>query len=122
MSFDEPTPFPTPANFFPAPDETPEAPVEPPLTDAERKRRERAARREAGLPDPRVVDNAIMAALAETLDKGGAAELIVRKRGTDSVLVYLKPILKSALNTLVHEKGVPRDVATNLVMRRLKLG
>lgn len=122
MSFDEPTDFPTPGDFFPAPDEAPEMPAEIPLTDAERKRRDRLARREAGLPDPRVVDTAILTALIDSLAKGGAAEMITRHRSTDRVLVYLKPVLKDALNALVHQRGVPKNVATQLVMRRLKLG
>jgi hypothetical protein len=122
MSFDEPTTFPTPADFFPAPDEAPEVPAEIPLSDAERKRRDRAARRDAGLPDPRVVDGAILMALIDSLVQGNAAEMITRHRSTDRVLIYLKPILKDALSTLVHDKGVPKDVATQLIMRRLRLG
>lgn len=123
MPFDEPTPFPNPASdFFPAPDAAPPPPPEATLTPAERKRLERAARREAGLPDPRVVDSAILAALIESLVKGGAAEQIVRRRSTDRVLIYLRPVLKGALNALVHDKGLPRHVAVQLVLRRLRLG
>jgi hypothetical protein len=123
MYDDEISTFPTPVHdFFPAPDPAPAAPPEPVLSDAERKRRDRAARREAGMPDPRVVDTILLNALVESLVKGGAAEIIVRRRSTDPVRIHLTPILRDALNALVHEKGVSKAMATQLVMRRLKLG
>jgi len=117
--YDEISTFPTPVHdFLPA---LP-APPEPPVSDAERKRRDRAARREAGMPDPRVVDTAILNALVTALVEGNATEIIVRRRSTEPVRIHLKPLLKDALTTLVHDKGLSKAMASELVMRRLKLG
>lgn len=118
--YDDISDFPTPVDdFFP---ESGALPVPPPQeTEAERKRRERQERRDAGLPDPRIVDAAIAQALANVCVLGEAPRRIIRDRSTDKVLVYLRAVVEGALRILV-EKGFRQDVAVTVILRRLKLG
>ncbi|MFF9550819.1 hypothetical protein [Methylobacterium fujisawaense] len=118
--YDEPGAFPTPADdFFP---ECGALPVPPPQeTEAERKRRERQERKDAGLPDPRIVDAAIAQAFADVCVLGEAPRRIIRDRSTDKVLVYLRAVVEGALRILV-EKGYQKDIAVTVILRRLKLG
>lgn len=89
--------------------------------EAERKRVERAERRAAGTPDPRVVDTAIVAALIETLAKGDACRRINAKGTTKGFLVGLEPLMKDALANLVHGRGVSHDAAIDALQKRLRL-
>lgn len=120
MYDDEISTFPAPVdNFFPEPGALPVPP--PQETEAERKRRERQERRDAGVPDPRIVDAAIATALANVCVLGEAPRRIIRDRSTDKVLVYLRTLVEGALRILV-EKGYRKDIAVTVILRRLKLG
>lgn len=114
--YDAIDPFPEPADFAPG------AEMPAVETEAERKRRERQERKDAGLPDPRVVDSAIINAFAEVCAKGDAPGFIVRRQSTDKVVVFLRPVVEGALRTLVKDRGVRKDIAVDLVLKRLRLG
>lgn len=96
-------------------------PSPPQETEAERKRRERQERKDAGLPDPRIVDAAIAQAFADVCVLGEAPRRIIRDRSTDKVLVYLRAVVEGALRILV-DKGYRKEVAVTVILRRLKLG
>lgn len=118
--YDDISDFPTPIDdFFPEPGALPVPP--PQETEAERKRRERQERRDAGLPDPRIVDAAIATAFADICILGEAPRRIIRDRSTDKVLVYLRAVVEGALRILV-DKGYRKEVAVTVILRRLKLG
>lgn len=88
--------------------------------EAERKRIERAKAKAAGLPDPRVIDTAIIAALIETLEKGDARRRIRAKGTTRNFLVGLHPLLSDAMANL-KARGIERDVAAEALRKRLRL-
>lgn len=118
--YDDISDFQTPIDdFFPGPGALPVPPLQE--TEAERKRRERQERRDAGLPDPRIVDAAIATAFADICVLGEAPRRIIRDRSTDKVLVYLRAVVEGALRILV-EKGYRKDIAVTVILRRLKLG
>ncbi|WP_267358607.1 MULTISPECIES: hypothetical protein [unclassified Methylobacterium] len=87
-------------------------------TDAERKRDERTARREAKRPDPRAVDVALGQALAQVLRDADAAALIAKSGTVKGMRVAVQPILEIALTTL-RDKGVPRQIAARVLQARL---
>lgn len=116
------THFPKPGMHLPGPIENASAQAASVRRDeAERKRIERAERRAAGTPDPRVVDTAIVAALIETLAKGHAATRIRAKGTTKGFLVGLEPLMRDALANLVHGRGVSHDAAIDALQKRLRL-
>lgn len=124
--------FPTPVdNFFPAPDPAPPdppappAPPEPPVSDAERKRVERQARKSAGLPDPRTVDVAIVGALVAALDASDVLGHIRSHGSVSGVTLNLEPILRDAMASIRRAKvnGAPvtRLAAATALQQRLRL-
>lgn len=120
--FDSFEPFPTPIHDF-APGlamTTPE-----PVSDAERKRAERAARRAAGLPDQRTVDVAIVAALATLLEEGDVVGRAQRQGSLDGLSVDLRPLMQGALRHLRRGKvdgvKVSRVAAVMALQQRLRM-
>jgi len=87
-------------------------------SEADRKRDERAARREARLPDTRAVDVALGQALAEILRGADAAALIAKSGTVREMKVAVEPILAFALQTLV-DKGTPKRDAARVLQKRL---
>lgn len=115
------THFPTPIAPLPAVIESPSAQAAAGRRgEAERKRIERAKAKAAGLPDPRVIDTALIAALIETLEKGDARRRIRAKGTTRNFLVGLHPLLSDALANL-KARGIERDVAAEALRKRLRL-
>lgn len=124
MGFDTIDPFPGPADlsqFFPEPAPAPALP----MTDAERKRQERQARKDAGLPDLRTVDVAIVSALVaamEEIDVPGQMRALGSARG---LMLDLEPILRHALRGIrrgrVGGQPVTKTAAVEALQQRLRL-
>jgi len=116
--------FPAPMDdFFPGPDKLPE-PL-PMISDAERKRTERQARKSAGLPDPRTVDVAIVGALVTALDASDVLGHIRSHGSVCGVTLDLKAILRDAMASIRRAKvnGAPvtRLAAASALQQRLRL-
>lgn len=128
MGFDTIDEFPAPADlskFFLEPEPAPAPAPPPPLTDAARKRIERQARRDAGLPDIRTVDVAIVAALVAALED---ADVAVQMRAHGSALgltLDLEPLLRDALRGIrrarVNDAPVTKLAAVEALQQRLRL-
>ncbi|GJD46555.1 hypothetical protein AFCDBAGC_4437 [Methylobacterium cerastii] len=90
--------------------------------EAERKRIERAARKAEGLPDPRLVDNAIASALATVLKKGNAA-VRIQANGGDlrKFRLPLEALMQEAMATLTLGRHVDKKTASKVLSQRLKL-
>jgi len=126
MGFDTIDTFPEPtdlAKFFPEPEELPVPP--PKLTDAERKRIERQARRDAGLPDPRTVDLAIVTALAAALESADVAGRLREQGHARGLTLDLEPVLREALAGIrrarVEGQPVRKREAAIALQQRLRL-
>lgn len=124
MRYGEPGDFPTPNdNFFPEPDDLPIP--QPMLTDAERKRIERQARKDAGLPDVRVVDVAVVAALVAALDGADIAGRMRAQGNARGLTLDLEPILREALRGVrrarIEGKPVTKSAAIEALQQRLRL-
>lgn len=108
--------FPTPVDDFAA---------GIPMTPAERKRTERANRRAAGLPDPRVVDAAVATAMAEALQ---AADFVghCQRRGTVAgMTVDVEDVMRRAIALVraarVATGPVSGPAAHKAIAQRLRL-
>ncbi|TXN41695.1 hypothetical protein FV232_11115 [Methylobacterium sp. WL30] len=88
---------------------------------AERKRNERARRRDAGMPDPRSVDSAIAQAVATILMQSSIPARIQRTKSMDGVAVCLKSVLGEAMTILVEGRNVPAAGARQALIDRLAL-
>lgn len=90
--------------------------------DAQRKRDERAARKAEGLPDPRLIDNAIASALATVLQKGNAA-VRIQANGGDlrKFRLPLEALMQEAMATLTLGRHVDKRTASKVLSQRLKL-
>jgi hypothetical protein len=86
--------------------------------DAARKRKEREARRAEGLPDPRVVDVAIVQALAAALKGADARGHMSRTGSLKGLSIPAGEILSGAMRAL-RDKGLDRHVAGRLLQGRL---
>lgn len=73
---------------------------------ARRKRLDRKRRAEKGVPDPRAVDAAIAAGLADVMRRNRVGETLVQTRDLSQTSVGLHAILRSAMARLVKGKGV----------------
>ncbi|MGC5781748.1 MULTISPECIES: hypothetical protein [Methylobacterium] len=96
-----------------------------PLTPAERKRAERAARRAAGLPDPRVVDAAVATAMAEALHAADFVGHCVRRGSVAGMTVDVEDVMRRAIAHVraakVQDGQVSRAAAHQAVAQRLRL-
>lgn len=131
MGFDidtgeEPTAFPAPADlsqFFPEPEPLPVPP--PMLTDAERKRLERQARKAAGLPDLRAVDVAIVSALVSAMDRTDVAGRMRKQGSAKGMTLDLEAVLRDSLQGIRRARieGVPvtKAAAIEALQQRLRL-
>ena len=117
------TVFPTPDAPLPAPLESPSAQAAAGRRgEAQRKRDERAARKAEGLPDPRLVDNAIASALANVLQKGDAANRIKAKGGDLKVFrLPLEALMHEAMAVLTLGRHVDKKTASKVLSQRLRL-
>jgi len=128
--------FPTPVDDFapglaPAPAPEPEAsePIERPSAraaairraEAERKREERAKRRADGIPDPRMVDAAIIKAVVAASVRRGHPQTIAKTKALSGLAISLQEILVGSLKELVEVKGVGQKQAKGAVLVRLSL-
>lgn len=86
--------------------------------EAERKRIERAKRREKGLPDPRVVDGLIVQALVEALKAAGALQHIQRTGKLAGLTLDAETIARAALKGLAGRE-LSKDVRGKLIRDRL---
>jgi hypothetical protein len=128
MDFDieEPTAFPEPADlsqFFPEPKALPVPP--PMLTDAERKKIERQARKAAGLPDVRSVDVAIVSALVAALEDADVAGRMRAQGSARGLTLDLEVLLRDALRGIrrgkVEGQAVTKAAAIEALQQRLRL-
>jgi hypothetical protein len=87
--------------------------------DAERKRLERARRREAGLPDPRTVDAAIVSAIAHVMRENQAAERVARAGSMDPFSVPMRSVFREAGRILREERRVARPAAVQALRDRI---
>lgn len=87
--------------------------------DAERKRLERARRREAGLPDPRTVDAAIVSAIAHVMRENSAAERVARARTMDPFSVPMRSVFREAGRILREERQIARPAAVQALRDRI---
>lgn len=96
-----------------------------PLTPAERKRAERAARRAAGLPDPRVVDAAVASAMAEALHAADFVGHCVRRGSVAGMTMNIEDVMRRAIAHVraakVQGGEVTRAAAHQAVAQRLRL-
>ncbi len=108
---------------FPRPDDDVARHI--PLTPAERKRAERAARRKSGLPDPRVVDAAVASAMAEALHTADFRGHCVRRGSVAGMTVDVEDIMRRAIAHVRAAKlqggQVSREAAHQAVAQRLRL-
>ncbi|GEP08853.1 hypothetical protein [Methylobacterium gnaphalii] len=126
MGFDTIDTFPAPADlsrFFLEPEPLPVPP--PQISDAERKRIERQARKNAGLPDLRAVDVAIVGALVGALER---ADVVGRMRAQGSAKgmeLDLEVVLRDALRGIrrgkVEGQPVTKAAAIEALQQRLRL-
>lgn len=128
FEIEEPGAFPEPADltrFFSEPEAEPAPAPPPPLSDAERKRQERQARRDAGLPDPRTVDVAIIAALVGALEDADVAGRMRAQGSLKGLTLDLEPFLREALRGVrrarVNDKPVTKAAAAEALQQRLRL-
>ncbi len=131
MGFDidageEPTPFPEPtdlARFFSGSDPLP-APA-PQISDAERKRIERQARKDAGLPDVRAVDVAIVSALVAALEGADVAGRMRAQGSASGLTLDIEALLRDALRGIrrarVEGQPVTKAAAIEAMQQRLRL-
>lgn len=117
------TTFPEPGTPVPAAIESASAAVAAGRRgEAERKRIERAERKAQGLPDPRVVDAAIVSALATVLSKGDAANRIKAKGGNMRLFrLPLEPLLAEAMLTLTQGRHIDKTTASKVLAQRLRI-
>ena len=117
------TTFPEPGVPVPAVIETPSAQAAAGRRgEAERKRIERAKRKAQGLPDPRLVDNAIASALANVLQKGDAANRIKAKGGDLKVFrLPLEALMHEAMAVLTLGRHVDKKTASKVLAQRLRI-
>lgn len=114
--------FPVPGSPLPIPLENPSAERARTRRDAaERKRRERVRRREAGMPDPRSVDSAIAQAVATILTQASIPSQIRERRSMDGIAVSLRSIVGEAMQILVEGRNVPAAGARQALVDRLTL-
>lgn len=131
MGFDidtgeEPTAFPEPtdlARFFSGPDPLP-TPA-PQVSDAERKRIERQARKAAGLPDIRAVDVAIVTALVAALEGADVANRMRAHGSARGLTLDIEALLRDALRGIrrarVEGQPVSKVAAIEALQQRLRL-
>lgn len=86
--------------------------------EAERKRRERASRKEAGMPDGRVVDAAIAAAFVELLSMGDARKQILERGSAKGLTVNGSKLIFFARRNLT-DRGVSPHAAAQALQQRL---
>ncbi|MCJ2035589.1 hypothetical protein [Methylobacterium sp. J-068] len=117
------TVFPTPGTPLPSPIESASAQAAAGRRgEAQRKREERAERKAQGLPDPRVVDTAIVSALATVLVKGNAAARIQAKGGDMSIFrLPLETLMAEAMLTLTQGRHIDRKTAGKVLAQRLRI-
>lgn len=117
------TVFPTPGTPLPAPIESASAAAAAGRRgEAQRKREERAARKAEGLPDPRIVDAAIVSGLATLLQKGNAKARIQAKGGDMSVFrLPLETLMAEAMLTLTQGRHIDRKTAGKVLAQRLRI-
>ncbi|MDH2309169.1 hypothetical protein [Methylobacterium brachiatum] len=96
-----------------------------PLSPAERKRVERANRKKAGLPDPRVVDAAVASAMAEALHAADFVGHCVRRGSVAGMTVDVEDVMRRAIAHVraakVQGGEVTRAAAHQAVAQRLRL-
>lgn len=126
MGFDTIDTFPEPTDlsrFFPEPEPLPLPP--PMLTDAERKRIERQARKAAGLPDLRAVDVAIVSALVSALERNDVAGRMRAQGRAKGMALDLEAVLRDALRGIrrarIEGQPVTKGAAIEALQQRLRL-
>ncbi|MFF9551165.1 hypothetical protein [Methylobacterium fujisawaense] len=96
-----------------------------PLSPAERKRVERANRRKAGLPDPRVVDAAVATAMAEALHAADFRGHCVRRGSVAGMTLDVEDVMRRAIAHVraakVQDGQVSRAAAHQVIAQRLRL-
>ncbi|WP_264048935.1 hypothetical protein [Methylobacterium flocculans] len=116
------THFPVPGASVPTPIENPSAERARTRRDAaDRKRRERAKRRDAGLPDPRSVDSALAQALATVIMRAGIPARIREQGSMDFLNVTLKQVVGEAMAIMVEGRNIPAAGARQALVDRLGL-
>ncbi|MCJ2047643.1 hypothetical protein MKK58_24335 [Methylobacterium sp. J-078] len=86
--------------------------------EAERKRIERARRRDKGLPDARVVDTAIVQALAAAFKAAGARAHMQRTGKLAGLTLDAEAIARAALKGLAG-RDIAKDVRWQMIQARL---
>ena len=116
------TTFPVPGQATPTPIESPSAErARTRRSAADRKRSERARRRDAGLPDPRSTDSAIAQALATVILRAGLPGRIREQGSMDSLNITLKQIVGETLEILIAGRNQLPAGARQAVIDRLGL-
>lgn len=90
--------------------------------EAGRKREERAKRREAGIPDPRTIDAAIIGAVGAACARRGHVRTIAQTKKLSGLNISLQDVVVGAMQELVEAKRVGQQQAKRAVLIRLGLG
>jgi hypothetical protein len=95
------------------------------ISDAERKRIERQARKDAGLPDLRAVDVAIVGALVGALERADVAGRMRAQGSARGMALGLEAVLRDALRGIrrarVEGQPVTKAAAIEALQQRLRL-
>lgn len=116
------TTFPVPGEVMPIPLESPSAERARTRRDAaDRKRKERAKRRDAGLPDPRSVDSALAQAMATVIARADIPARIREQGSMDFLDLTLKQLVGEAMAIMVEGRNIPAAGARQALVDRLGL-